>query len=291
MNRRIRVIMRNEFQATLGRRGFVVTTALLPALALIALVVLAIVQGVQTEPTDETDAVGYVDHSGLLEGGYTLDGTSFVSFDDRATAIQALRDGDVERLVEIPSNYVASGVIIEIQEERGGIPGFGQETHPEIQRLLVDQLLAGTVTPEVAERVRSPATEVTVLSVDEAGNPVQDPFDGGRVLFFLVAGGLVLFATMMTSGYFQEGLSEEKENRIMEVLLSSSSPRDLMVGKFLALGGLGLTQLGIWVVSLGGLLALVPTSVHVLAAPEHRAEHRNGSTNRHPFLHGPSGVR
>ena len=77
------------------------------------------------------------------------------------------------------------------------------------------------------------------------------------MLFFLAAGGLLIISVFMTAGYLMQGLSEEKENRIMEVLLSSIKPEQLMQGKLLGLGAAGLMQMAVWTIAvLGGLFAL-----------------------------------
>jgi ABC-2 type transport system permease protein len=52
---------------------------------------------------------------------------------------------------------------------------------------------------------------------------------------------------------------EEKETRIAEILFSSARPFELMLGKLVGVGLAGLTQLGIWVISLGGLIAFMST--------------------------------
>ena len=55
----------------------------------------------------------------------------------------------------------------------------------------------------------------------------------------------------MSSGYLLNALSEEKENRVMEVLLSSVKPEALLVGKFAGLGAAALVQMTIWIASIG----------------------------------------
>jgi ABC-2 type transport system permease protein len=63
------------------------------------------------------------------------------------------------------------------------------------------------------------------------------------------------------SGFLLQGLSEEKENRVMEVLLSSVSPRQLITGKVLGLGAAGLVQIALWLVSFRLLLPFASSSI------------------------------
>ena len=60
-----------------------------------------------------------------------------------------------------------------------------------------------------------------------------------------------------------QGLSEEKENRIMEVLLSSIKPEHLMLGKLLGLGAAGLVQMAVWTTAMLGALFVLSGFIDV----------------------------
>jgi ABC-2 type transport system permease protein len=66
---------------------------------------------------------------------------------------------------------------------------------------------------------------------------------------------LFILAVMSSAGYLMHGISEEKENRIVEILISSVTPNQLLAGKILGLGAAGLTQVGIWI-----LIGAIPAS-------------------------------
>ena len=72
---------------------------------------------------------------------------------------------------------------------------------------------------------------------------------------------------LLGTGYLLHGIIDEKENRVMEILLSSVSHEELLRGKLIGLGGAGLTQMGVWGL-MGGLPALLilphlPTSFRI----------------------------
>jgi ABC-2 type transport system permease protein len=67
-------------------------------------------------------------------------------------------------------------------------------------------------------------------------------------------------AIFSSSGYLLQGLGEEKENRIMEILLSSVSARQLLTGKVLGLGAAGLVQIIVWLLSAVFLMRWVSTT-------------------------------
>jgi ABC-2 type transport system permease protein len=72
---------------------------------------------------------------------------------------------------------------------------------------------------------------------------------------------LLALALVFSSTYMLQGLGEEKENRLMEILLSSVSTRQLIIGKVLGIGAAGLVQVVVWVVSLLFLLNLASSSI------------------------------
>jgi ABC-2 type transport system permease protein len=65
-----------------------------------------------------------------------------------------------------------------------------------------------------------------------------------------------MMAIFTSSGYLLQGLGEEKENRVMEILLSSISPKQLLAGKVLGLGAAGLVQIIVWLVSANFLMKM-----------------------------------
>jgi len=69
-----------------------------------------------------------------------------------------------------------------------------------------------------------------------------------------------VFAIIFSSTYLLQGLVEEKENRLIEILLSSVSARQLLTGKVFGIGAAGLAQVGVWVISASLLLSLASST-------------------------------
>ena len=78
---------------------------------------------------------------------------------------------------------------------------------------------------------------------------------------------LLVTAIFFSASYLLRGISDEKENRVIEVILSSVPPDKLLLGKLIGLAGVGLTQVLVWAL-LGGVPAAVLFSkvVHISAA-------------------------
>jgi ABC-2 type transport system permease protein len=70
---------------------------------------------------------------------------------------------------------------------------------------------------------------------------------------------LFLLSVLMTSGFLMQGTATEKENKVVEVLLSSADPDEILAGKLLGLSGAGLLQIAVWLLMLLGTgLGIVP---------------------------------
>lgn len=61
---------------------------------------------------------------------------------------------------------------------------------------------------------------------------------------------LLTISIFMSSGYLLQGIAEEKQNRVIEILLSSVTPTQLLTGKMMGLGAAGLLQVVFYVVLL-----------------------------------------
>jgi len=110
-----------------------------------------------------------------------------------------------------------------------------------------------------ADRVRELTRDVELKAVNERGESGR-----GRIMlaFTLL---MFLYLTILVYGVtVMRGVTEEKQNRIIEVLLSSVRPFELMLGKVIGIGLVGLTQYLIWVI-FGGLLSVVSAAPFLMA--------------------------
>lgn len=88
--------------------------------------------------------------------------------------------------------------------------------------------------------------------VDQSGKNQEAQAGIGYIVSF-ACGLLIYFMMVMYGTQVMRGVSEEKINRIAEVIISSTRPFELMMGKILGIGAVGLTQFGIWVALIFGL--------------------------------------
>ena len=241
-------VMKHELINMVKSKGFIITTLLFPVLALLALGVYQFIQGIDTQDTTtNVITIGYVDEAGGFDDTSQAGEIAFIQYQSPEEATKALLAGDVDEYFIIPSDYISTGRINRFTMKRElELPG---NTAWAVRNLLLNNMLQGQINDEILERTKEPAWFASIR-LDETGQ--ISPEQGGLLGVFLIPylfGFLFWIAILMGSFTLLEGLGEEKENRIMEILISSISARQLLLGKIVGLGTTGLLQIIFWFIS------------------------------------------
>ena len=184
----------------------------------------------------------------LEDGGPPI---AFVTLPSREEALRRLRDGAVQRVFVVPADYLASGAIETYQTEASPFTRGGEQAEGALARILRLSLASGRVPDEVAERLERPidpsAASAFLVRPDGGVEPFMDAERIARMVIPGVFALLLLMSLLTSAGYLLQGVGEEKENRVIEVILSSVTPREMLFGKLLGLGAAGILQLVVWV--------------------------------------------
>ena len=251
------LVFRHELLNTVKRAGFIVLTLSLPVLALLGIGIYRIASGT-VRPQAQAVTVGYVDETGIFSRFTSQGSITFLRFETPEAATGALLAKDLKDYVVIPADFLSTGMINRYTTQRELAPPAATEA--ALNTFVSDNLLSDKIPNDAIARVESPVHLVTTtLTATGAVAPQQGGYAGFIVpaLFSFLLGLSLVFS----STYVLRSLSEEKENRLMEILLSSVSTRQLVVGKVLALGVAGLSQVVIWALSFPLLLNLAHSSI------------------------------
>ena len=253
---RTSTIIRHEFLHTIKKKGFIILTLSIPILILLGIGIFKIASNAVVPETDEI-RVGYVDHIGDFAPLYEPDAVRLIRLDSEDEATQALANEEIDEYIVIPDDYVATGVIARYTLDKELAPP--PSVSAAIEGFLDSNLLASEVPPEVIGRVLTPVNVVTTTITPE-GTAATD--QGGFSGFIIPAfvGALLAIALNVSANYVLQSLGEEKENRLMEILLSSVSPRQLLTGKLLGRGAAGCLQVLLWAISIPLLLRLASST-------------------------------
>lgn len=197
--------------------------------------------------------LGYVDQAGVLgaiPAPAPEDDINFIvlqSYDTPADARTALENKELQGYFIIPEDYTNTGhVELFYLNKRPS-----ELAQADFENLIQMNLIAH-LPFDIQIRLVEGAT-VTVRAADGSRE-----FDSANILNFIVpyiAAFLFIIAVLSAGGYMLQAITDEKENRTIEILATSLRPMELIAGKAFGLMSVGLTQLTIWAGT--GILALL----------------------------------
>lgn len=183
---------------------------------------------------------GYVDLGGLVKTvPADISADALRAYPDETSARAALAAGEIDAFYLIPAEYIGKGELIYIRPDFNPLSSTRQSS--QMRYLLQTNLLGGDTT--LAERVNKPLSlKIRPLAADKERD--QDSL----LTFFLPYGVTILFYMVIlgSASLLLSSVTKEKENRIIEILMLSATPLQLLSGKILGLGLVGLLQTLVW---------------------------------------------
>ena len=290
---KVRTVAAFEFFATVKRMGYLVATFGMP-LFMAAYAGIVAIPAYYAEKSDRVPNIyGVIDRASVLGMDADVGATSrlpdevqealeasgqgealehaaasanfvFRPFADEQQARDALIARKIKGFYVVPADYLATGGITMYSGETFSFSS--RDSRDALAELLRGRLIAGHLDNPLAARIVEPVERTTRYAVTRTG----ELRDGGaaaavlRLAVPLVFMVLFLLSVLMTSGYLMQGTATEKENKVVEVLLASANPDEILAGKLLGLGAAGLLQIGVWlgmVLTTGfGIIPLLLTS-------------------------------
>ena len=291
----IKTVAIHEFMSTIKRKAYYLVTLGMPLilLAYAGVVTLITYASVPNEMKRMGQAVGVVDQSGILTGphgalhdvgigeifevripiGEVVNLDAFAAmdlddldlpltkrrlrrFDDLTQAHEALVADELSSVLRIPADYLQSGQLDKYERSRRLMDrgGFGF-----LHRLIKESLLQqADVPPEVIARIQLDP-KMTEYELDADGGFMEvdlwrKAFEIGIPMGVAV---LLIIALMMNANLLLASVAEEKESKVIEVILSSVSATQLLFGKVLGLVAAGLLQIMVWML----MISIVPVLI------------------------------
>jgi ABC-2 type transport system permease protein len=249
------LVARREIIERGRSRGFLFSVAFTTIVIVASFVVPAIIFGEEEGPE-----VGLVVAPAGLASAIEEQGTAagveltVVELADEAAAAAALEAGEVDVLVDVPSDLSAPGSM-RFQEEVD--PLIGQVVAASVAELRTGTLLSGTgVAPETLEAAQQPP-EVVIADP-------PDPDTDSRLIVANIGAILILVGVFGFGFTVLTGVVEEKQSRVVEIVLATVQARGLLMGKVLGIGVLGLVQLAVFVIA--ALIGVMVTQRFTLPA-------------------------
>ncbi len=251
------LIFKHEFLLAIRRPGFIILTLIVPVMALLGIGIIKLVSSLSDAPANEITVIGYVDGVGIFDSQTTEGFDRLVPFSSMEGAGEALARQEISEFIIIPSDYTSSGVVkrYTLQKE----PQTPPATEVYIKSFLTASLLKERVPAHIVSLILSPIN-LEVSRITEQGEIAIEKRIVGNIIIPALFSLLLSLALMFGATSLISGLGEEKESRLIEVLFSSVSIRQLLLGKILALGIAGLLQVLVWLISAPLILNLASSS-------------------------------
>ncbi|MEL6390953.1 MAG: ABC transporter permease [Bacteroidota bacterium] len=246
------LIAQREFMTRVKSKSFLITTFLAPigVVVFIATLVFIMQQG-----SDTKKEIVIVDPSGLLDG--ELGARQNISYEFSTTDVEQLKkdyeegknDGVLE-IVPLPNTETIDHQINFFSDERLALDEI-QSIENYVERKIREfKVVALGIDQDKVALLRTDVDVNQETVIDKDKDVSADSTLIGGLLGGVIA-YIMFFLILLYGGQVMKSVMEEKINRIVEVLISSVKPFELMMGKIIGVGAVGITQLLLWAILIG----------------------------------------
>lgn len=260
------LVLRQEVFSSLRRRSFQLTAFGIPLISALIFIVAslfnrsspqAVTEILNPVQQRENTPVGLVDYSGIVRMlPENLSAENLFSYQDEAMAAEALSVEEIQAYYTIPEDYLETGQVEYVTDEFNPLDTFTKGSL--IDQVLRFNLLEGDI--HLANMIAKPFSLQVRIQ-----NPSTSLSDGNSLSFFLPYSIMLLYyiLILMSAGFLVTSLNKERENRVMEIMLMNVTSRQLLAGKFIGLGMIGLLVNLLWVGTGYALVTFSGSSFHL----------------------------
>ncbi len=261
---KLSLIIRREYLTRVRKKSFIIATLLAPIGILIYLLVII---GLSTYQSGDELKVVLLDEAGMIGQLPDAKGVRFIpaggkSLDQLKTEVTDKKVDGVLRIPRLGAFQKKEHTVFyysneKLAPEKSGI--IEKKVADKIRDFKIDSLHLSRSSLEMLD---------TDISIDPESISGEDNGDNKYTAGVgLAVGGimtfLMFFMVMLYGQMVMRSVMEEKTNRIVEVMMSSVRPFDLMMGKIIGTGAVGLTQMVAWVVLSGAVTFIIPLLMNV----------------------------
>ena len=265
---KIGLIIKREYLTRVRKRSFIIMTFLGPIL-LAAIYIVPMLLAINSSESDKRNVIAVVDESHWFQDLFKNDEkqTFIILHDTPIDSVKAMvKNGAYDMALYVPPtqlNVPSNAVLYSLSQVPMDVDSYIRGVmEKEIEE---QKLLASGVDPKVVHAAKTDIN-LSVMRMDESGGE-KETFSEIQFLLGIILATLIYFFIILFGGQVMHGVAEEKTNRIIEVIISSVKPFQLMMGKIIGVSLVALTQFVMWIV-LTGTIYLGFTATIGLSHPE-----------------------
>ena len=256
MNSKIGIIIAREFLQRVTKKSFIITTILFPVLMIGLMIVPALIMAFSTTETKE---IYVIDHSGIVAQNLkSSDEVSFVIADEGVS--DTLRThGNSYGVLFIGNNIVEKPGNVQLYTGEASSMAVERTITSQMEEIIKDEKLKQYNIENINEILRNVETTVTLQTFRTDSDNEESTSSSSMVSYAIgTLLSLVLYMFLLMYGQMvMTSIIEEKNNRVLEVMVSSVKPTQLMVGKILGIGSVAVTQIAIWGVLISSAVGIL----------------------------------
>ncbi len=270
---KIGLIIEREYKTRVLKKSFILLTLLTPVL-LVALILVPL--WLSTIKADTKQHIVVIDKSGLYESA--LKSNDLYTFEFTNRPIDTIRNNvqetsELTGILYISGNLATDTAQVILYSDKQAKMETVSYLSGLLDKYVEDQKIAAYNIPNLREMVENSRTDIKITTVkwDEDGKEQESSAELALIIGMLSAFVIYMFI-LIYGGQVMSGVIQEKTNRIVEVIVASVKPFELMMGKIVGIALVGLTQMLLWVVLTVGLSTILGGS---LFAPSDMGELQN----------------
>lgn len=258
MKNNISLIIAREYITRVRKKSFIIITILMPVL-LAAVIVLPVLLVMQSEKGQHANVLVVDDTEMFINSFESTDNTTF-----------SYSSGDIESLKKDAFDNEKYDCVFHILDNSQGLKsnlfyrkdlpsGLQSNLESQMDEIFFDRMLQDSfnIQPERFEKLQElTKSDITTIQVDDEGKERENIAEMNEIIG-MMCGFFIYFIIIIFASQVLRGVLEEKSNRIVEVLISSVKPIQLLTGKIVGIALVGITQFLIWVVLSVGIVSVV----------------------------------
>lgn len=261
---KIGLIIEREFMQRVRKKSFLVVTLLMP-LAMVALVLVPMLI-TKYSGDDEKREIVVLDGSGVIASNLKSEGNLNFTTDSISYAEALLKYPSSFGFLEVGADIVENPASMKLYTRKASTMAIEGEIKGQVSRIITENRIAKTgiadlsqIMNSVIARAQLQTFEVSMVAQNNDQHEVKEKSTAANMGVAYVSSFLIYMFVLVYGMMVLQGVVEEKSSRIIEVIVSSVRPFELMMGKILGIALVALLQFIVWIVVGGVVLALLPS--------------------------------
>ena len=262
MRSKIKIIIQREYLERVSKKSFIFSTILMP-IFMVALMIAPALFTIFNTPEQKKIAV--IDESGIIANSLKDgEGIKFITISDSLEV--AKNNHDIDGILVINKNILLSDNGVSLYTHDASSITIEQNITNQLEKTIENNRLKNYNIEDLDKIINAVKSNIQLSTyrIDESGESSSSSslsYIIGTIMTLLLYMFLLLYGQLVMTS-----IIEEKNNRVLEIVVSSIKPTQLMMGKILGIGCVALTQVLIWagiMISMSAFIlpAILPTEV------------------------------